>query len=70
MDQKQKKKSHKQPSVSDTQTPDIQSLQSEVFRLQAQLREERLRADAFDEMINVAESKFNISIRKKVGAKR
>ncbi|MDR1582887.1 MAG: hypothetical protein LBS55_06445 [Prevotellaceae bacterium] len=66
----QKKKFHKQPSVSGAQTPDIQSLQSEVFRLQAQLRDEQLRADAFNEMINVAESKFKISIRKEVGDKR
>ena len=55
-------------SVSDAS--DIKALQREVIRLQAQLKEESLRADAYDEMINVAESKFNISIRKKVGAKR
>jgi uncharacterized small protein (DUF1192 family) len=49
---------------------DVQVLQSEVSRLQAQLKEEKLRADAYDEMIQVAESKFNIAIRKKAGAKR
>jgi len=49
---------------------DSQLLQAEVSRLQTQLKHERLRADAYDEMINVAESKFNIAIRKKVGAKR
>jgi hypothetical protein len=65
-----RKKSYKQPSFSDTQSTDIQSLQSEVIRLQKQLQQERMRADAFDEMISVAESKFTISIRKKVGAKR
>lgn len=49
---------------------DVQVLQEEVTRLRAQLKQEQLRADAYDEMINVAESKFNIAIRKKSGAKR
>jgi hypothetical protein len=49
---------------------EVQALQAEVVRLQSELKGERLRADAYDEMINVAESKFNISIRKKAGAKR
>jgi hypothetical protein len=53
-----------------TQDNDIQSLQAEVSRLQAALKDERLRADAYDEMIQVAESKFKIAIRKKAGAKR
>jgi transposase len=68
--QMRKKKSQKEPSSSDTQPTDVQSLQSELIRLQSQLKEAQLRADAFDEMINVAETKFKISIRKKVGAKR
>jgi len=38
--------------------------------LQAQVKQASLRADAYDEMINVAESKFNIAIRKKAGAKQ
>jgi transposase len=49
---------------------DVKSLQVEVARLQAQLKHEKLRAEAYDEMINVAETKFNIAIRKKAGAKR
>jgi hypothetical protein len=32
--------------------------------------EERLRADAYDELIRVAETKFRIAIRKKAGTKR
>lgn len=68
--QMRKKKSQKEPSSSDTQPTDVQSLQSELIRLQSQLKEAQLRADAFDEMINVAETKFKISIRKNVGAKR
>jgi hypothetical protein len=43
---------------------DIESLRSEVARLQKQLEYERVRADAYDEMINVAEAKFKIPVRK------
>ena len=57
-------------TASAIETADIKALQSEVIRLQAQLKRESLRADAYDEMINVAESKFNIAIRKKAGAKQ
>ncbi len=48
----------------------VQELQKEVLELRKQLAEEKLRADAYDEMINVAEGKFNIKIRKKAGAKQ
>ena len=64
------KKLQSHPRVSSTEVNDVQFLQAELARLQAQLKHERLRADAYDEMINVAESKFKISIRKKAGAKR
>jgi transposase-like protein len=54
-----------------TGTPnDIKALQAEVARLQKELKREKLRADAYDMMIDIAESKFNIPIRKKAGAKR
>jgi len=56
--------------TSDTKASDIKALQSEIIRLQAQVKQASLRADAYDEMINVAESKFNIAIRKKAGAKQ
>ena len=49
---------------------DVQALEAEIAVLRSQLKAEKLRADAYDEMINIAESKFKISIRKKVGAKR
>jgi hypothetical protein len=68
---KQKAKSQACPSpAGDPQGRDVKALQSEVVRLQAELKHEQMRAAAYDEMINVAESKFKISIRKKVGAKR
>jgi transposase len=49
---------------------DVKALQMEVVRLQSQLKHEQLRAEAYDEMINVAETRFNIAIRKKAGAKQ
>jgi transposase len=58
------------PGPASAPDKDVRILQAEVSRLQAQLKEAKLRADAYDEMINVAESKFKISIRKKAGAKR
>jgi hypothetical protein len=67
---KRKSKLPTPPTSTAPAVTDITALQMEVSRLQAQLKHERLRADAYDEMINVAETKFNIVIRKKVGAKR
>jgi DNA-binding transcriptional regulator LsrR (DeoR family) len=59
-----------QPTVIATAVNDVKAFQMEVARLQTQLKHEKLRADAYDEMINVAESKFKVAIRKKAGAKR
>jgi hypothetical protein len=67
---KTKSKLQEQPAAIVPSVQEVKSLQSEVAHLQAQLKHERLRADAYDEMINVAETKFNIAIRKKAGAKR
>lgn len=49
---------------------DKKALEKRIKELEAQLKRETLRADFYDEMINVAEAKFNIPIRKKAGAKR
>ena len=49
---------------------DVQNLQSELKKLQAQLKKAEIKAEAYDELINVAEAKFNIQIRKKAGAKQ
>ena len=49
---------------------DTASLESELANLKEELKYQRFRADAYDEMINVAEEQFNIKIRKKVGAKQ
>jgi hypothetical protein len=60
----------RQPTSVEAQAQDIKALGSEVTRLQTRLRHEQFRADAYPEMIQVAESKFKIAIRKKLGAKR
>ena len=49
---------------------DVQTLQKELLEMKEQLRKEKLRADAYDTMIDIAESTFKIPIRKKSGAKR
>ncbi|MDR1645666.1 MAG: transposase [Tannerellaceae bacterium] len=65
-----KKKAQTQPDAVDSPVNDVKALHAEIGRLQAQLKHEKLRADAYDELINVAESMFKIPIRKKAGAKR
>ena len=60
-----------QPAPQDAKMPeDVKSLQEEVIRLRAQLEKAEIKAEAYEELINVAESKFKIAIRKKVGAKQ
>ena len=49
---------------------EIKQLKAEKARLESDLKFAQLKADAYDEMINVAEKMFNIPIRKKAGAKR
>jgi len=48
----------------------VLELQAELKRLRAQLKRAEIKAEAYDELINVAEAKFNIPIRKKAGAKQ
>jgi transposase len=67
---KTKSKLQTHPPATSTANTEFKSFQDEIARLQAELNHERLRADAYNEMINVAESKFKIAIRKKVGAKQ
>ena len=49
---------------------DVLALQAELKKLRAQLVDAEIKAEAYDELINVAESKFHIQIRKKAGAKQ
>ena len=49
---------------------ELKELQKRVKELEAQLLAAEIKAEAYDEMINVAEAKFRIPIRKKAGAKQ
>ena len=53
-------------SVASPMPSDMNSLKAEVARLRTALKEESIRADLYDEMINVAEEQFKIPIRKKL----
>ena len=68
MRKKQSSKSHGE--ASDTVPDEVKALKAEISRLKRELADESLRADAYNEMINVAEKRFNIPIRKKAGAKQ
>ena len=48
----------------------VMELQAELKKLRAQLKKAEIKAEAYDELINVAEAKFNIPIRNKAGAKQ
>ena len=49
---------------------EVAALKKKIKELELQLEYERLRTEALDTMINVAETRFNIPIRKKPGAKQ
>ena len=49
---------------------ELQALKKKVAELEKQLKYQEMRADAYDTMIDIAEKKFNIPIRKKAGAKQ
>ena len=51
-------------------TDEIKALKAENLKLRRQVREAEMRADLYNEIINVAEKQFNILIRKKAGAKQ
>lgn len=55
-----------QPDMPD----DIEALKAELSRVRKELTYQTMRADAYDEMINIAERQFDVSIRKKAGAKQ
>lgn len=47
-----------------------EELEQEIERLKRQLEYEKLKSEAFDTMIKIAEKEFKIPIRKKHGAKQ
>lgn len=63
MDDPQKRR---QPKRNITTT----DLEKKIAALEKQLEWEKLRADALDTMINIAEDQLNISIRKKPGSQQ
>lgn len=62
------KKHSKRPEQN--QGEELEALKKRVKELEAQLLKAGIKAEFYDEMINVAEAKFKIPIRKKAGAKR
>lgn len=54
----------------DTTAEDISALRAEVTRLRKELRHEKMRSEALDTMIDIAETTLNIPMRKKSGAKQ
>ncbi len=50
--------------------PDVKTLEAEIKSLKGQLKLAEIKVEAYTELINVAEAKFNIPIRKKAGAKQ
>ena len=49
---------------------EVQALKEELKKLRAELLNAEIKAEAYNELINVAEAKFGIQIRKKAGAKQ
>lgn len=49
---------------------DYDRLRAEITRLRKELRQEKMRSEALDTMIDVAEEMFNIPVRKKAGTKQ
>jgi hypothetical protein len=57
-------------SVDSPVPSDMDSLKAEVARLRKALKDESIRADLYNEIINVAEEQFKIPILKKAGTKQ
>ena len=56
--------------VNEALPDNVIALQKEIKELRAQLTKAEIKAEAYDELINVAEAQFGIQIRKKAGAKQ
>jgi hypothetical protein len=48
---------------------EIRELRQQLRKKELELKKEKMRADFYETMVDVAEEQFNISIRKKAGAK-
>ena len=58
------------PESQSSSTDDVQVLRARIDELEKQLRYEKMRAEAYNTMIDLAEDTFKVPIRKKSGAKR
>lgn len=58
------------PQKSSSQQQSIEALQQKIAALEKQLEWEKLRSEALDTMIDIAEKNLNIPIRKKPGAQQ
>ena len=58
------------PKKSSTEEQSVDALQQKIAALEKQLEWEKLRSEALDTMINIAEKDLNIPIRKKPGAQQ
>jgi len=54
----------------DPRNAEIQSLEREIARLRAELERAEIKAELYNKMIDLAEEKFKIPVRKKSGAKQ
>lgn len=54
----------------DVSTADYDALRAGITRLKKELHHEKMRSEALDTMIDVAEEMFNIPVRKKAGTKQ
>lgn len=58
------------PKKSTSSSDETAALQQKIAALEKQLQWEKLRADALDTMINIAEKQLDIQIRKKPGTQQ
>jgi len=66
----QKQQTQQQTPVTTPAVDEVEKLKAEIDNLRKALDYEKLRAEAYNTMIDIAEKKFSISIRKKRGAKQ
>lgn len=59
-----------QVTTPQAQSEEAENLKKRIKELKAQIRRAEIKAEFYDEMINVAEAKFKIQIRKKSGDKQ
>ena len=64
-----KAKSQETASVQ-TDSKDVKELQKKIKELEAQLLAAEVKAEVYDRMIEIAEARFGIPIRKEPGAKQ